>query len=536
MLSAGTDGDLTSSSGLGSTTDHKIKTALQNSQLHELNQSIMRENAHLRGQLDSALQLSQKVTSLQQENARLQSQIRSLQSDNDDLKDRLDISIRAVAELNQKISAEKQNAVAERAVETQNYRREIGVIEERNRAAVNQLSAEIAALNARVERSDIENLTLKAQLAKVVQAGSRYFQTKIGGIEVLVDRLDKPEPIATVEAVQVREVPSKKDRKKVKMLQKALGEHESMVNDLKTEIGEEAARHRQECEGIRASLAKASEEQSAVLKEKTRTIHRLKQKVAELNKEVTALKRKSIAPPCSTAPRPSLRPFTVARSPAVNVEPRGQEPRARSPSPVVTDLSLQVEDLSRQLQSVKVQNEELRIKLAAAENLAATAQLETSRVKADLTSATVICDESRKEIDTLKASLAETMKARTAPTQKKALRRLTAENKTLKAQLAARTTDIERLHSTHETSVRAQTDLEAKLREQMEQVERSNHELASAKSDLWRARNTPIPKPPPTEIPAASFQVAGLPVELTQLIAPIVSNPVFSAATSDSTP
>lgn len=161
-------------------------------QLKELNNELAKENALLRAQFEEAIGVTAELENLHAKNQEYTTQIRNLQAEKDDLKNRFEISLATNKELTKKLDEEKRNRSQQNDTNITAMNNEIERIKEQSKAQLDSVLQELETAKSIHEKDVLQQKTIVGRIDRVLQGGERFFQTKFSTIDDLIEFFEHP--------------------------------------------------------------------------------------------------------------------------------------------------------------------------------------------------------------------------------------------------------------------------------------------------------------------------------------------------------
>lgn len=505
--------------------EKQAKFSTEKLHLQELNEALLRENGHLRAQFETALINSNKVTTLHDKNTRLNSQIRRITNEKDDISQRLELTKRSIEELKSQLSETKANAAAARNTDMMAFKRELDAKESKNHAKIDSLHCEIAALREDKNKAELENKMLRSKIDKVINSAAHFFGEECSTIDQTITLLDLSQRYKTIERVEIREVKSKKDKKKARSAEQKCQEYETLLANIKKDLESAKASQKRELESMKHQIEKSEEERIIEVNEKDRLINSLNRKIANLEEELAKRKKQ-------------LQKVTKEQQPPVVVEvapvpPKPVPSRTETEQKMVIEqLNERVKDLIQQLDQVKKQKEDLEGRVIEARQEQEKAIFESTKAKNDLAALNLLQQETKKEVESLRVSLLDQEKSmKVERAEKKALQRANAEIESLKSQMSSYASEVDKLQLEREKMRKAHGQLETTIRDQKEELAQESYRSASLRDEIERVKAQILAKPqltPNDVVPPSAFHCAAFPNELAITVSQLAENRVLT--------
>jgi DNA repair exonuclease SbcCD ATPase subunit len=231
--------------------------------LRELVEQYRKENATLKSQLDEFTPITTELERLHAENTKLSSQVRSLRVEKDDALQRLEIGLREVRDLNDRLSEQKRVTSQQLASGQSHFEQTLEQTKAKHQRRVDELSEELTQARTTQEQVSVEHSLLLNQVGHLLEAAQRHFQARVkdvGALTALLQTPPLPEP-----ALKPSEAP----------------DCERRVRKLKGQLRERTAALRQAEEALQAA-----EKETQRLRAAARQNDAQKERIAALTQEM----------------------------------------------------------------------------------------------------------------------------------------------------------------------------------------------------------------------------------------------------------
>lgn len=300
-------------------------------QLTEENELLSKQNTVLKAQFEQAIQIEPKLSNLHNRNRQLASELRSTNTEIDDLQKRLQISQKRNDELSQKLQQEKQIQTVTRAQSLQSAEKQMKRAKAQAKAQIDDLCGQLEELQAENDQQKTELKMMNTKVNRILENAQRYFNTEFKDVDAFINYLTNA-PLSTsqnqsrltasainpnrslsmtptAQRQQMNSAIVSNDNSNIAQLEKKLkrersknnklattnDELENQINNLKRELNELNIQHKSEVDQLNQK-AKQTEERQALADAETRhTISNLQNKVETLKSRVTELKQKAEA-------------------------------------------------------------------------------------------------------------------------------------------------------------------------------------------------------------------------------------------------
>ena len=398
------------------------------SALKEQNETLLKENAYLQSQFAEALKISDQVSKLYNVNNELRNKITDLSRENEDLQQRLTISIQSYNELKTKLNDEKKSSSSIRGADLNSMNKQIENVRKQSKAQIDQMYEQLERARNETERESLEKRHLVNQINNIIEEAQRYFNLSFKNVDDLLKHLSTP-PISadfstfpavtqsTTVASQSRTQPSREPdqqlQRKVKHLKKQLREEqnkgESLENDIKrlsselrqarssadNEVGQlrdridvlesenKALQHQKET--MQHQYSDQIENYESRLLKKNNEVKTKKQQIKALKKQIRDQRLENAAagfvqPADDDKRSVSSKVSTSSTASTPSSSNRYSHRQFIAPPPVDSSANERVHDLTEQLNETRRKKDELAHRLREAEDKINQSHLEISKL------------------------------------------------------------------------------------------------------------------------------------------------------------
>ena len=506
--------------------------AEEKSQLQDELARLMKENSELRAQFEEAINISKSLDDVHQKYRKMTEENGKLRSEKDNLEKRLEISLRATAELQERLDEEKSRAGTHQPIDYAALHREVQQAKDQAKTQVETVCKQIQEMKDAKEQVELEQKVTKSKIEKLIGNASRYFDQKFEKIEDVIAFLGTNERIVQVPetAVEVKEVKKsesktgaklKKNRAKVKALKSANAKLSEGLKSATRERDRMEKMLKREVEMAETKCLAQQEENERCDVEHKRKINALEAQIESLKNEL-ARKRE--------VPRVIEQP---AMTRAVEIFP--DVPRVEKTVKKNEDLDLATneliernDELKRQVQATSEKRDEYRDKLQKVENANLELTVQVNKQKNELQTLKIVHQETLAELQTYRAIVQERESEKEFEEKQLLKQELYAQKAQVK--MHQHTIEVQK-KQIHELSVEKEETAHAiekkakKVDEMKQRVSECEKQIEDLKMELTETRREFDSKPvltPEDVMPVTVWTFPGFPAELNLRIGDIL--------------
>jgi predicted nucleic acid-binding Zn-ribbon protein len=243
------------------------------------------------------VKITEQLEVVHQKNKKLTSALRQANADNEGLKQRLGIALRANTELSQKFSDEQSGSSKQRQTDHEQFHEELQKAKAQAKTQVDSLFSELRSAQETKDQLELQSKLASNKVESLLHNAELYFSTSFSDIDALIDHLGQSE-VASPQYAPVSlndpkaSVPSANatpPNKKVSALRSRLKSANAEVEDLSTQLAKsqrekaEIEKHLvQEIEELKSRYALEAEEQALSTADLNHQIKGLQYKVDSL--------------------------------------------------------------------------------------------------------------------------------------------------------------------------------------------------------------------------------------------------------------
>ncbi|OHT11849.1 hypothetical protein TRFO_18528 [Tritrichomonas foetus] len=454
---------------------HEIKKQ----QLKELNSELVKENALLRTQFEEAVEITAQLQDLHVKNQELVTQIRSVQTEKEDLEHRLEISLATNKELTKRLNEEKKNRSQQNDTNINAMNNEIERVKEQSKAQLDSVLEELEKVKAIHEKDVLQQKTIVGRIDRVLQSGERFFQAKFSTVDDLIDYFEKPgqpkpqqtQPVDSQPVILQSQYNNTEHlEKRLKHLKAKLRSAVHEKGDLQSELAKvQREAHlakldsKQQISDANSRIAALNEEHTSELSQKQNKISALEQQVdgmrAELNRLRNLVDNSSQShqlpipqPIVHQQPQPQQQREPVL--PKINKKPNTQQENER-----IIQLTRTVDDLNEKVKIADKKKAEVEFKLHEADNQIQKQKGQIDHLRTEVSTLKSLNESNASEIESLRKAL-HTKKEPIQPEQIQPPRQ------------SANVAKYQRAIEEHKGKILALNQLNDKLKKQIEKQEK----------------------------------------------------------------
>ena len=240
----------------------------ENLRLLEQNHQLQSNVKSLEQQIARAVPLESSFEEMREKYLALQVRAREAETDRDDFKRRLEISLQRIEDLKAEVAQEAVERNVNSNIEVEEIKRRMTEAKKSYEKELEGLKSEVGAREKSLEEAREKLKENESERSAIMKAASQHFATEVTDVERLLELLLIPPPIEE-EPIEVApvEAPKKKHKKKgtevTKCFQAEAEELKAQLEQVKREMG-------LELEGLKNRLDRVNDEKEVVEKENAR--------------------------------------------------------------------------------------------------------------------------------------------------------------------------------------------------------------------------------------------------------------------------
>ena len=581
MLDSSNDSSLTeSTNSSANSTKNTIEIRKELRHINDVTNAVMKENTQLRAQFEQATSANEKVDDINKKNIILVNQLRKLQNVNDELRQRLEISLNSKLDNDKKIEEEKFNIQKQIQTERERNSAEIKKIEKGHKLQIDHLYGEIEKIKNYSNDVVIGKKVLENQIEKVLNAASHYFSYKINSIDDLISCFDQyisqPEnanqyqvnnqnqyqyqypyqyqseqqfPIAQDDNANAMAVKNlKKSKIKIKKLNDELSKLKEDLLQAEHKNDKLANSEKLLSQDYERKIQCIKDDYEMKIFDQTKEIERLNKKLGSLDNELVK-KKKQLKKITEELENKRNEPLVVKSSAYVlpnqqNAQPKTYKPPSEQPQSQTSantknfeslnnELNLRVEEMRSTIDTLNSKIEEQQNIIDQLEKDKQQCEDNSNKARSDYEALQVLQNETQKEVEGLREALLSKKDDEIVRKQKKCINKLKLEGTSLQKTIDSLQNENEKLKIEREKYSKACDDLHFsgdKLKDALASANKENsqlkEEIKELKNDIEKNKKTVDDFVSPT-----SFLNHDLPHDLREKIGKVVDNNVLSANT-----
>lgn len=403
--------------------------------LKEQIETLQKENQSLQAQFEGSLAITNQIEAINNELLQTKTQNRKLVAENEDLKHRLDLAIKAKKELADQIAEEKKNNAQTRSENYLNTRQEI----DRQKAAFQQklddANKQLVELTAQLDARDVTKKIVDGKIDRIVQNAQRFFNQEFSSFDNLAAFLAQPPaPVQKPQTPSAVAIPIQAKQRRNSM------PDDSRINELASKLKSTKAKVRDLTETnqkLQAQLAQLVAENQNLAQESKKVVASYEAKLDDQDRQIKekSAKISSLEVQVNNlVSHPEKKTVKVAKEPEVSVPQ--VKPQVVVQKVVDEDKIKEIKDeaahdkqkfieestaLKSQLNNAQIKNNELSQKLSALQAEFDKLKSENSKQKNEIDTMTVLKDNALKEAESLRTALHARMPKPVEPKKEKPL-------------------------------------------------------------------------------------------------------------------
>ncbi|OHS99683.1 hypothetical protein TRFO_08327 [Tritrichomonas foetus] len=575
--------DFESSNFDQSTSEAEAKRAFATNRLNERLDELMKENTTLRAQFEEAVNLTSQMEDLHKQNATLLGQIRDLKAEKDDLNHRLEILVQKDKETSARLNHEKTTSSSQRGSDLSSMNKEIEKVKQQSKAQIDSIYEQLEQAEQAREKENVEKRLLIRKLDTVITDAARYFETNFNTIEDVLNAFNQPRsreatqtttaigqsligsrsvaPATQVSALQQQKNDNQELHKKIRRLKKQINEKEDLLQaaeDERNKLNREFERSKREnneaiqnlneqLHAVTDQIQRDADQYNHNLSQYEAKINSMKiemekekKKCKKANDERKSLKRQlhnaQLASPIRAAAERAAVSVNMSDSDSDSApSPHSLPPRTRPAhysndfnNDATDQLISQKAELSEQLTQANRKKEQLAKLLQQRDQQIHNAQIETDKVRNELTALKAVYEEQGHEVDTLRSALI------TREDAKEKIKEVEPKEKQPNPQVAKYRKALEdqkqkyfQLQITADKKDTQIQQLQLDVKHLTQKVEEAEQDAERAHNETKDLRTSMINTSQPTAedlIPPSAFRCNEFPPDLSSKVAKIANN------------
>jgi hypothetical protein len=491
--------------------------------------SLTKENTNLRAQFAEVVRISSQFDEVYHNNQMLTASIRDVQAESESLKQRLEISIRANADISEKLESEKKAAFARRDGDHRLFRQELHKAKRQAKSQIESIYAQLQLTQDEKGQLEIKQRFSQSKLGTLLHSAQFFFNLTFPDVDSLTKHLSqteisKPPPVQQPPAGASKKLKSLSAR--FRAANAARDDLENQVARLQRERIERENRHKQQIADIETKHRRELEDCELADADHSHLVQALEAKVEALSGALNSQKCPEPTAVSQTAPiTPSVPPVAVSES-AVR-----QSVRQSKEAEFAVDRLLQGNvELVSQVQTPSAKSESYLGKLESAEQAKAEMETVMKKAESERDALALVHKETVCQLATVRAALRQ----KESHQDKREKRRLKREISLHKAEIASLQRTVDRQQKEIQDLSIAKNDANRTIDQQTQmitQLKRSLSEdartIEQLKADLTQTEHKLGLRSIPTAddlLPPTVWRSLEFPSELNGQIANIAAN------------
>lgn len=204
-------------------------------------EALQQENELLKAKFEKAIELSQKVKDLQEQNTELQAQVKDGIREKEEMIHRLELANRSIKEGENQLAKQKRVANEQLEELSKQYNAKIAEQKKNSDSEIQYLTEQVNQLLTAAENDEVQKKTEKAFIGRILQAAKRYFNEEISSLDDLYNALNKepakPETIIPQPQPETKPKPEV-DETKLNKYKQALKDANAQISSLNQQLAE----------------------------------------------------------------------------------------------------------------------------------------------------------------------------------------------------------------------------------------------------------------------------------------------------------
>ena len=541
--------------------------------------TLTKENNVLRAQFSSAVRITDQLKEAKQKSEVLSQNVRTLNSEKENLERRLQISNKSYEELSSKYDQLRENYVRQQQYDEDTQKNEMKKLRSQFQSQIERLQSDLDNSKEENNALEIEHKSLSAKTNRLIDSFSYYFQTEFNSIDDLCMYIEQqPQQMSQMQQSAAKSPNEKQNRSRQVYFSQnndnEIHEYKSKIKSLKkqirqiTEEKEDAEQDKETMQSKISDLQSRLDNQERLNDDR---ISRLKETYEFKNKEqehqITLLTNKveNLKSDLQRS-RSSLRETTMVQIPNQNnlntslsqspiksfnsQQPQqtqgyfdqfgtGQKLNQSLTNPEnsnrqsIDQLISKNQDLMKEIDALNQDRDKLINELRNVSDALKNAETENAKMKTDNTALQHVKDELIAETNTLRNALRNAPK-KAEPSEKKKYKKELSylKQKISKGEQALETQKKVLFDTQMEVEQKKQEvkEFSEKVKQYEDQIQHKNEEIKKITTEVHDLQRKLDSVKPPEDVPSAAFMVPDFDQELSQSIERIASNKMLQVS------
>ncbi|KAK8857839.1 hypothetical protein M9Y10_012934 [Tritrichomonas musculus] len=415
-------------------------STIQNFTTEEQNEQLKKEVIMLKAQFEEAVQIHTTIDKIKDENAKLTKQILDLTNEKEEMTRRLEIAVKANADLSESLENQKKQYSLHVQNEGNNVQVEKSKIAQAFQSQIESLEEQLSEMGNEYNDLKLAQKVLASQIQRALEAAGFYFKITFSNLDDMITFFQKePIPIKTesnnnntqndnknINITQINpNVGLESDNKeKLKALKKKLKTRSSEYKSLSDELDRVQSAHKREIASYQSQidhLRKEMNERDHTAKESIRnlqsTVNRLNQEINSSRDTISVLKVKNNELKYANRSQSALLDHSISsaiepiKETKVEFKKDFDHKKSSNEKALLKDeidhLHEKIADLTQKQLSAERKSKTIEDQLRSKENQLQNEQIKYQKIENELNSLKVIHSEIKSENDALRKTLHE---------------------------------------------------------------------------------------------------------------------------------
>ncbi|OHT11776.1 hypothetical protein TRFO_18671 [Tritrichomonas foetus] len=534
-------------------------------------EKLNKELSICRAQFEQSAAINLKVESVHNKNQKLTAAVRALQSEKDEIKRRLEISLRTNEELETKLNDERIAATQQHAKDVSDKEEEISKIKKECDSKIDSISKQMDFLSKEKEKNDIQSKLIINKIDRLLQNSKEFFQQTFTDIDSFIDFLGQPQvspQSGQFDNLSKNDKKSsnftynderkleKKNRINRQKLKESRHECEKLIDEiekLKRTISDFEKKQNIISANYEAKIEQIKEDNSNKATEKNQMIHDLQDKNESLKNEniklrsqIKELRNEKLIQSAPSTPLKSSISQNDDNQKTLSICQNCQtlqnniqtlqntcENNQKAYNEEISALSRANFELTQKLQVIERKKEQIYIQLKESESQKTQLEIETEKHKNALGALKIVHEETLLEVSSLRDSLRGRSGNSNQKNERKIIQKLKSQLDHSERTINQLNEQINQLRIDRESEKHQKGLLESKIKALRNENEESIQKIATLNEELDDIKQNAIDKPPLTAddlIPTYAWRCSEFDPVLSQQIEKIILNPLLQPA------
>lgn len=512
----------------------------ENASKQDIIDNLQKELSICRAQFDQSVAISKKIESVHIKNQKLAISLRNLQSEKEELTRRLDISIKANEELENKLKNERFSLSQQLSKNTTDKEHELAKIKKEYDIKVEMMTKKIETLEAENQNHELNNKMISSKVDRLLQNSNQYFCNNFSELDSLLEflaqprikdtnQLDEPKVIIDPNINSILEKKNRLQKQKLKILRAQIRKVMKENAQLKVNLQETEKKNKLIIQKYEDQIEQIKEDNSNSLSILNDSTNNLNLKIQKLKKENSKLKSELFELQSQKTASPPI--YSTELEKPVQTQIESKKENYATFQAEIEIANQKNSELIQKLQLFEHDNSHLSTQIKELQEQKNQLEIEVENQKVALNALKVVHDETLNEVKTLRESLhtKATFKP-PKPIENKILLKLKTKLEHSQKVIQLLTKQVNDLQIQRENDKNQIISIESKLSNKNMELEEIQQKNSSLNDELSTLRQINEEKPSLTAediIPNYAWKFNDFDQKLTQKIEKVALNPLL---------